>query len=167
MGQYHRQGQQVFCFAAGVAIQDTLGTGSNLLTACHRCRDVRALWMDQDFHIYVSTAISGSSYRIAHYRGDVRNCSCGDFTGYNKFICGRQNFTGNAGMGIMFQAAVQHRVRYGITQFIRVARRDRLCCQDGLIFRVRLTSLSFWGMETASHGCTWLDISGSVLESGI
>ena len=162
VGQHYRQWQEIFCFTAGVAINDPLVTGCGLVPVLYRLRDVRALGPDEDLHVETPAVVAGPAHRVAHDGRDIRDRQRGDLAGHHEFTRCRQNFTGDAGVGVMFQAAVQHGVRYGIAQLVRVARCDGLRCQNGLIFHAHSFSLSFWGVGTTSPGCTGIHIFEAV-----
>ena len=126
VGQHHREGQELLRFAAGVAIHNALVAGSSLVAACYGSCNIRALGVDENFYIEVSAIVSGPAHRVADNGGDIRHSQSSDFSGDDNFARGRQNFAGNAGVGIVFQTAVQPGICYGIAQFVRVSRCDRL-----------------------------------------
>ena len=161
VGQHYRQWQEIFCFTAGVAVHDALIAGTCLAAVCDSVCNVRALGVDENLHIKVPAVVSGPAHRVAHDGRDIRDRQRANLAGHHKFARCRQNFTGDAGVGVVFQAAVQHSIRYGVAQLVRVARCDRLRCQNGLIFHAHSFSLSFWGAGTASPGCTGIHIFGA------
>lgn len=147
VGQHYRQWQEIFCFTAGVAVHDALIAGTCLAAVCDSVCNVRALGVDENLHIKVPAVVSGPAHRVAHDGRDIRDRQRANLAGHHKFARRRQNFTGDAGVGVVFQAAVQHSIRYGVAQLVRVARCDGLRCQNGLIFHAHSFSLSFGEWE--------------------
>ena len=60
------------------------------------------------------------------------------FSGDKNFVRRRQHFTGNAGIGIFFEAGVQNAVRNRVAELVRMACRDGLCRQDVVIFHASI-----------------------------
>ena len=50
----------------------------------------------------------------------------------------RQHFTGNAGIGIFFEAGIQNAVCNRVAELVRMACRDGLCRQDVVIFHASI-----------------------------
>ena len=78
MGQHHRQGQQLLCFIAGKAVQDSLISCAGLRAATHSFRNVGTLLMGDDLHLIVTAAVSGFPHRPANNGRDIRNLRCRD-----------------------------------------------------------------------------------------
>ena len=130
--QQDRRGQQLDCFPASVAVHDALIARAERF-AIDRVRNIGALCMQP--HLYmIITVISGSLNRLSHNGLHVRACRRAEFSGNKNFARRRQHFTGNAGIGIFFEAGVQNVVRNRVAELVRMACRDGLCRQDVFIF---------------------------------
>ena len=134
--QHDRRGQQLDCFPASVAVHDALIARAERIPIDRTC-NVRTLRMQP--HLYmIITVISGSLNRLSHNGLHVWACRRAEFSGHKNFARRRQHFTGNAGIGIFFEAGVQNVVRNRVAELVRMACRDGLCRQDVFIFHASI-----------------------------
>ena len=134
--QHDRRGQQFNRFPTGIAVHDALIACAECIPIDRTC-NVRTLRMQP--HLYmIITAISSSLNRLSYNGFHVGACRCAEFPS-NKNIARRcQHFTGNAGIGIFFEAGVQNVVRNRVAELVRMACRDGLCRQDVFIFHASI-----------------------------
>ena len=130
VGQDDRQREQLLRLRTGVAVHDPLVAGSPLNgeepAAIYRTGDVRALIVGDDLDLIVGI-VSGLTNRSGGDGGDVRKLLGGDLARHDDLSRRGHNLAGHAGGGVLFQAGVQHRVRDGVAQLIRMPLSDRLC----------------------------------------
>ena len=90
-------------------------------------------------HLYIIiTVIPSLSNRLPHNGLHVRLRSCAEFSGNKNFARRRQHFTGDAGMGIIFEAGVQNAVCNRVAELVRMACCDGLCRQNVFIFHASI-----------------------------
>ena len=134
--QHDRRGQRLDRFPAGVAVHDALIACAERIPI-DRVRNIRALCMQP--HLYmIITVISGILNNLPDNGFHVRACRRAEFSGKKNFARRRQYFTGNAGIGIFFEAGVQNVVRNRVAELVRMACRDGLCRQDVVIFHASI-----------------------------
>ena len=124
MGQHHRQRQQLLCFIAGKAVQDSLISCAGLRAAAHSFRNVGTLLMGDDLHLIVAAAVSGFPHRSANNGRDIRNLRCRDLAcGDDLSGCGH-DLAGNAGSGVLRKTGIYHRVRDGVAELVGMSLGD-------------------------------------------
>ena len=124
MGQHHRQRQQLLCFIAGKAVQDSLISCTGLRASTHSFRNVGTLLMGDDLHFIVAAAISGFPHRSANNGRDVRNLRCRDLACSDDLSGCGHDLAGNAGSGVLRKTGIHHRVRDGVAELVGMSLGD-------------------------------------------
>ena len=134
--QHNRRGQQFHRFPTGIAVHDALIACAERIPIDRTC-NIGALRMQT--HLYmIITVVSGILNNLPDNGFHVRMRCRMQFSGNKNFARRRQYFTGNAGIGIFFEAGVQNAVRNRVAEFVRMACRDGLCRQDVFIFHASI-----------------------------